>query len=137
MKNSKNIIIANPEDFERKKEAIRRGGPEKLHVLADFDRTLTYSKVNGERRDSLMAILRDEKYLTPDYPAKAHALRDQYYPIEIDFSIPLTERKKFMDEWWTKHFELLRESKLNKKDIENAIASAKIKLRDGIIDSGR
>ena len=73
--------------ISKEKEAIRRGGPEKLHVLADFDRTLTYALVDGQRRDSLMAILRDEKYLTPDYPAKAHALRDQYYPIEIDFSI--------------------------------------------------
>jgi HAD superfamily hydrolase (TIGR01544 family) len=134
MKNNKNIIIANPEGFERKKEAIRQGGVKKLHVLSDFDRTLTYAKVDGQRRDSLMAILRDEKYLTPDYPQKAHALRDKYYPIEIDFSVPLPERKKFMREWWTKHFELLVESRLNRKDIENVIASAKIKLRDGVID---
>lgn len=134
MKKNKNIIIANPEEFQRKKEAIREGGAEKLHVLSDFDRTLTYAMVDGERRDSLMAILRDEKYLTPDYSPKAHALRDKYYPIEIDFSIPLSERKKSMEEWWKKHFELLAESKLNKRDIENAIRSAKIKLRDGVMD---
>ena len=129
MKKDKNIIIANPKEFQRKKEAIRRDGAEKLHVLADFDRTLTYSAINGERRPSLIAILRREKYLTPDYPEKAHALKDKYRPLEFDLSIPLAKRKIAMHEWWTKHFELFRQSKLNKRDIERAITSENIRLR--------
>ncbi|MDI6778452.1 MAG: hypothetical protein QMD77_04675 [Patescibacteria group bacterium] len=134
MENNKNIIIANPEEFKRKKEAIRRGGAGKSHVLSDFDRTLTYATVDGHRRDSLMAILRDKKYLTPDYPKKAYALRDRYYPVEIDFSIPIEERKKAMEEWWTKHFDLLIESKLNIKDLGKVVASKKIRLRDGVVN---
>lgn len=129
-----NIVITDPNGFQAKKKAIFQGGAGKLHVLSDFDRTLTYAKVDGRRRDSLMAILRDEKYLTPDYPEKAFVLRDKYYPIETDFSIPLTERKIAMEEWWTKHFDLLIESKLNRKDLEKVIASKKIRLRDRVSD---
>lgn len=132
--NRENIIIANPEDFERKKEAIREGGAEKLHVIADFDRTLTYSTLDGRKKASLIAILREENCLTPDYPEKALALRDKYMPIEFDLSIPLPERKKAMDEWWAKMFELLRESKLNIKDLERVVSSGKIRLRRGALD---
>jgi len=134
VKKDENVIVSNPKEFERKKAAIRADGADKLHVLADFDRTLTYAIVNGKRRNSMLAILRDEKYLTPDYPAKAHALFDKYYPIEIDFSVPLSERKKAMQEWWKRHFELLIESKLSKKDIKKVAYSEEIKLRKGFSD---
>lgn len=132
MEKNENIIIANPDEFARKKDAIRRGGPDRLHVLADFDRTLTYNTVDGERKPSLIAILRREKYLTADYPAKAHALKDKYRPLEYDLSIPLPQKKKAMEEWWTKHFALFLESRLNRRDIEKAITSENILLRDGM-----
>jgi cytosolic 5'-nucleotidase 3 len=135
MKSDENIIISDFEEFRRKKEAIRRGGAEKLHVLADFDRTLTHSIVDGKRKSSLIAILRRENYLTPDYSAKSLALRDKYMPLEFDLSIPLPKRKKAMHEWWTKHFELLQESKLNLKDLEKVVSSGKIHLREGVEDS--
>jgi HAD superfamily hydrolase (TIGR01544 family) len=134
MKASENIIISDPERFHRKIEAIRREGSGKLHVLADFDRTLTYNSVDGQKHASLIAILRTENYLTPDYPEKARALRNKYMPIEFDLSIPLAERKKAMDEWWTKMFELLRESKLNIYDLEKVVSSGKIQLRRGVED---
>lgn len=134
MEKNKNIVIANPEELQRKKEAIREGGAEKLHVLADFDRTLTYDTFDGRKKASLLAILREENYLTPDYPEKALALRNKYMPIEFDLSIPLSERKYAMREWWTKMFELLRESKLNIRDLENVVSSGKIKLREGVED---
>jgi HAD superfamily hydrolase (TIGR01544 family) len=131
MKKDENVIIADPEGFGRKKEAICRDGPEKLHVLADFDRTLTYNAANGKTRTSLSAILREEKYLTPDYSKKAHALKDKYQPIEYDLKIPLPEKKQAMEEWWGKALKLLIDSKLNRKDLERAVTSGKVKLRDG------
>lgn len=134
MKKEENIIISDPEGFRKKKEAIRRDGPEKLHILADFDRTLTHDSLEGRRKTSLIAILREEDYLTPDYPAKSLALRDKYMPMEFDLSIPLADRKKAMDEWWTKMFDLLRDSKLNLKDLEKVVSSGKIQLREGVED---
>lgn len=134
MKANDNIIIVDPEKLERKRKAILNEGAGKLHVLADFDRTLTYATFDGRKKTSLIAILREEKYLTPDYPEKSLALRNKYMPIEFDLSIPLAERKKAMEEWWTKMFELLRESKLNLKDLENVVASGKIQLRRGVED---
>ncbi|MFA5173701.1 MAG: hypothetical protein WC438_00805 [Candidatus Pacearchaeota archaeon] len=124
-----NIIIPNPRELKEKEKAILYGGKDKLHVISDFDRTLTKAFVNGEKFPSIISILRAENYLTPDYSEKSYALKNQYSPIEIDNTIPLDEKKKSMYEWWTNHFNLLIESKLNIKDIQKVVESKKIQLR--------
>jgi len=44
-----NILITNKERFEELKKEFKKDGVEKLHVLADFDRTFTYAFVNGKK----------------------------------------------------------------------------------------
>ena len=126
------IEISNPEKLKETTEEIKKDGPDKLHILTDFDRTLTTAKVDGKSMPSLISILRDGNYLTPDYAAKAHALYNHYAPIEKDLSIPFAERKKAMEEWWRTHFKLLIKSGLTKSEMDKAIGSGKIKFRDGV-----
>jgi 5'-nucleotidase len=130
----KNIVISNEKKLENLKKLISKDGVEKLHVLTDFDRTLTTIFVNGKKVPSLISILRNENYLTPDYSGKAKKLYDKYYPIEVDPNIPMEKKKKEMNKWWTAHFDLLIESGLNKKDIQNIVKSKKVKLRNGFSD---
>ncbi|MDP2910228.1 MAG: haloacid dehalogenase-like hydrolase [bacterium] len=127
-------MITNKERFEELKKEFKKDGVEKLHVLADFDRTFTYAFVNGKKIPSLLSILRDEKYLTPDYSEKANALFDKYHAIEINPDFPLEEKKKVMKEWWTVHFELLIKSNLSKNDMVKAVESNNIVLRDGLVE---
>ena len=128
-----NIIISNKEEFEKLKEKIIKDGPEKFHVLADFDRTLTYAhRKNGEKVPSLISVLRDENYLSSDYSEKAKAFAAKYHPIEYDVNLSLDEKKKSMKEWWTLHNKLLVESGLNKKNIEEVVDSGIIRLREGV-----
>lgn len=96
-----------------------------LHVLSDFDRTITKPNV-----PSLISVLRDENYLTLDYPEKAKALYNKYHAIEIDSKINLDEKKKYMEEWWNLHFDLLLKSGLTKNDVEKAMESSNLELRD-------
>lgn len=126
-----NVLITNEKRFEELKEEFKKDGAEKLHVLADFDRTLTKEFVQGRKIASLISVLRDNNYLTPDYPEKAKALYAKYYPIEKDLSISLEKRKKTMKQWWTEHFELLINSNLNIKDIEKAVEHQDLELRKG------
>lgn len=127
----KNIIIPDREKLEKIKKLIAKDGAEKLHVLADFDKTLTKAFVDGKGIVSLISILRDGNYLTPDYTEKAHALYNKYHAIEIDPNISRSEKEKKMHEWWTAHFNLLIKSGLNKRDIKKAVESGKVRLRDG------
>ncbi len=128
----KSVIIPNTKKFEEKKRKIIKQGKEKLHILTDFDRTLTKSRVNGRHIPSVISILRDQNYLNKEYSKKAKELFNKYHPIEMNINIPLKQKKKFMKKWWEEHFKLLIKSGLNKKHIEKVINSKQIKLRKGV-----
>jgi len=128
----KNIIISRPARLEKFKKEILKKGKEKLHILADFDRTLIYSFVKDEKVPSLISILRSSgRYLSEDYAKKANALYEKYHPIEIDPKLSTKKKKKAMEEWWETHFELLIKFGLNKKHLEKVAKSPKIKFRKG------
>lgn len=131
---AENIIISDQGKLKKVKESISKDGPKKLHVLTDFDRTLTKAFVNGESVPSLISILRDGNYLSSDYAKKANALYDKYHPIEIDSEISLEDKKKAMREWWITHFDLLIKSGLNKKDLGKVAESSNIQFRRGATD---
>lgn len=134
IKETENVVISNLERFERVKKEIIEDGINNVHILADFDRTLTKAFVGGKEVPSLISVLRDHNYLTPDYPERAHALFNKYHAIEIDPNIPKEEKIKAMHEWWTKHYELLIESRLNKKDVASAVESGHVEFREGTLD---
>jgi len=128
------LLIVNKKNFEEKKKQFIEGGLNKIHILSDFDRTLTKAFVNGEKTPSLISELRRRNYISEEYSKSAQALADKYHPIEIDTSIPLAKRKKAMHEWWTKHFELLIKSGLNKKHLEQIIKEGIIQIREGSLE---
>ena len=129
-----NIVISNEKRFKEVERKFQEGGLNKIHILADFDKTLTRAFVDDKEIPSIISILRDGSYLTPDYARKAHDLYDKYHPLENDPTIPKEEKKRLMAEWWITHFELLIKSGLNKKDIDRVIKSDKIKFRDGFLE---
>ena len=128
------IVISNPKEFEEKKKNILEAGVGKLHVLADFDRTLTKAFVDGKKVSSIIAILRNENYLDEEYSKKAQALFNKYNPIEIDPNLSIEEKKLKMDEWWRAHWKLLIDSKLNKKHIMKIVENDKVVFRKYALD---
>lgn len=126
------IIISNPENFKKIKYKIKEEGYSNIHIVSDFDRTLTYGAINGVKTPSIISMLRDGNHLREDYTKKAQALFDKYHPIEINPLIPLQEKKKNMREWWETHNRLLIKSGLSKSDLEDIIKNGFVKLRDGI-----
>ena len=128
------VIVIEDGSLEEKKKKILEDGADKFHVLADFDRTLTKAFVEGRKVPSIISVLRDRDYLTPDYPAKAKALFEKYHPIEINPNISIKEKKEKMYEWWTTHFDLLIKSGLNKKDLEAVVEEGLIQFRSGVLE---
>ncbi len=131
---SDSIIIKDPKHYNQLLNDFKKQGKAKIHVLADFDKTLSKAMVKGQKMPSIISILRDGHYLTPQYSQKAHQLFAQYHPIEIDPQIPLAKKKAKMAEWWQKHFKLLFASGLNIKDIEQVIKDPRIQLRQGAVE---
>lgn len=128
-----NIIITNQDKLNLAIQHILNDWLSNLRIISDFDRTLTKAFVNGQSRSSLLSILRDENYLTPDYWAKAQKLFDHYHAIEVDPQVDLETKKSLMLERWTKHFELLIQSWLTKNDIQQAMRSENIQFRDWVL----
>ncbi|MBD3270431.1 hypothetical protein GF376_02805 [Candidatus Peregrinibacteria bacterium] len=110
-------------------------GSESVHVLADFDGTLTKEYIGGKKTPSLISILRDNpEYLSEEYREKAHALFAKHHPIEKDSSIPMEERKKNMIEWWENHKKLLIDSGIRKDHLEMLADSDIIQWRQGAVE---
>ncbi|MEK6958592.1 MAG: haloacid dehalogenase-like hydrolase, partial [archaeon] len=127
------IVISNPKKFEEKKSALIRGGAKSLHIIADFDRTLT-KEFNGKNRiNTVIAQLREGNYLAPGYAAKSYALHGKYYPIEKDSKLPYEEKKEKMQEWWGTHIKMIAESGMNRKVMLDIIKKKKITLRNGAL----
>lgn len=129
-----NVIIVNPNKLEEIKNNLRSGGPGSVHILSDFDRTLTHHSRPGYQDSALITVLREGNYLPPDYKVKVDVLYKKYYPIEYDPDIPLATKKAAMVEWWRQVFDLLISSDLTRKIVERAIKDSSIKLRDGVED---
>ena len=120
--------------LEEKIKRFKEGGLDKMHVVADFDRTLTYAKIGDREVPSVISLLRDGNYISPEYAAKAKELFAKYHPMEVDEGLSQDERRKAMNSWWTEHFELLIKSGLNKKHLERIVESAGIKFREGVLE---
>ncbi len=129
------LIIPNPILLEKKKKEISLQGPRKLQVITDFDKTLTKAFVKGEYVLSLIAYLRNKKYLTEDYSPKAFALYEKYHPYETSLTLPRKEKEKAMHAWWKTHFKLLIECGLDKATLKKA-AQEMLNEQDVILREG-
>ncbi len=129
----KDIIISN-KNLEKIKQNIKKQGKNKLHILADFDRTLTKAFDEGKKVSTTLAQIRQEGYLGTDYVKQAYKLFDKYHPIEINPHITIKKRTTKMQEWWKKHFELLIKKGLDKNIIKDLIKRDKLALRKGVLE---
>lgn len=127
-----NIVISNPTEFERKKQQIKSGGVSKLHVLADFDKTLSKGFWNGEKRSSLVEIIRKHNYLTPAYAPRAYELFDIYHPFETDSHLSFDQKKAKMVEWWTMHVKWMGVSGMSRAMVEKIVSEQEFGPREGL-----
>lgn len=126
-----NIYFADQEQLKKKIEIMKQDGASKLHIVSDFDKTLTRFANNGERNGSLIAVLRNENYLNEEYSIGAKDLFDKFHPYEIDPNLDIEQKNEKMLEWWEAHYELLKKCKLSLNDLQKVVASRKATLREG------
>lgn len=105
---------------------LARFTPETTRVVTDFDSTLTAD--NGKTSWSLFS---DSGLMPESYVAHRQALKDRYYPYEIDSSLSEAERSEYMKQWWIDHLELLVEYGLH-KDILEQVVNHEMKIRAGM-----
>ncbi|XP_010505516.1 PREDICTED: 7-methylguanosine phosphate-specific 5'-nucleotidase A-like [Camelina sativa] len=128
---SANTVMDHPRALTDKINLIRDAGPSKFQVIADFDATLTRYRVNGLRGQTSHGLLQQGNAY---YDAKRQALYDHYHPLEISPLIPVDEKTKLMEEWWSKTHELLIEGGLTYEAIKKSVADSSIAFRQGVTE---
>ncbi len=125
------VHLHNKKLLQQKIKEIKAQGLNTLHIVSDFDRTLTKSFINGKKIPSTVALIREGGYLTKDYPKKAFALFNQYHKVEVDDTLDYNFKYNKMQEWWEAHEKLLIESGMNKKVIDDIVENHPKMLREG------
>ncbi len=125
------VYIRNRRELSSKVDYFRDAGVNNLHVISDFDKTLTKAFMYGFVHTSSQ-IIKQKQYFSDEFLEKTNKLFDHYHPIEKDLSLPLEEKTEKMIEWWEKSSSLFVEYGLNKNIIKDAVKL--IQLRDGCYD---
>ncbi|CAF2367840.1 unnamed protein product [Rotaria sp. Silwood2] len=108
----------------------------KLHVVADFDFTLTMYEKNGVALPSTFAVIEGDNRVTLPNGSllriQADQLRSKYMPIEHDVSMNVEEKLPYMIEWWHKAQSLIISSNLDKSMLHNVVYQSKMELKKGV-----
>ena len=115
------IIYSNKEYFLKTLENIKKDWAKNLHILADFDKTLTKASLNWEKRHALISVLEQQWYLWKWYSEKYREYFEYYHKFEISLDLTKSEKCIKMEEWWGKVNKLLIKNNLNKNDIKKII----------------
>jgi 5'-nucleotidase len=129
------VIISNPESLKQIIGNMRLDGAEKLHILTDFDRTLTRAYDDeGINFTSIFANLRRDGYLDPEYVKISREHYEKYYPIELDYNRSLEERANYMREWWNAaHADMIKFG-VTKELLDRICTEHPLFFRDGAHD---
>ena len=108
-------------------EKIKNWEDNLIHILTDFDRTITTA--NSE---SSWGILSNSGLVTKEYEEERQSLYNYYRPIEIDEEIDYETKDKLMTEWWNKHINLLIKYRMSEEIINKAANDIKVmSFREG------
>eukprot|EP00811_Abedinium_folium_P004070 NODE_13746_length_1149_cov_4.699609.p1 GENE.NODE_13746_length_1149_cov_4.699609~~NODE_13746_length_1149_cov_4.699609.p1 ORF type:complete len:308 (+),score=68.97 NODE_13746_length_1149_cov_4.699609:161-1084(+) len=116
-------VLASSPGFEGKLAQLRRGGASKLHIITDFDRTLT--ACDAQECHNVIATLPTAGGVD------GTAFREALAPF-FDFSEGSFARTLTRDQWWGKTAELMVRHGICREELEaNVRAGAGVALRPG------
>ncbi|CAF0855737.1 unnamed protein product [Adineta steineri] len=116
--------------------SLIKDGRNMLHVVADFDFTLTMYEKNGVRLPSTFGVIESSDIIKlPDGSLlrdKSEQLRLKYHPIEIDVHMDVNEKIPYMIEWWRSAQNLFVLSNLNKSFLHELVFQSNMELKKGV-----
>ncbi|KAI9020415.1 pyrimidine 5'-nucleotidase [Hyaloraphidium curvatum] len=136
-KHSSSILMANRDAVQEKLFSLASGGPEALHIVADFDMTLTKYWVPGpadgklQRNVSSHGLVMRSSAMTDELRRRTDDLYRLFYPIEVSHTVPQAEKVAAMEEWWIKAHEIIMESRMKKSDIVEMVRGTVVQFRGG------
>lgn len=124
-----NVLIKEPETFNRKISDMLKSGADQLLCVFDFDATISKSKHNGKPAATCHNAL--EKTLGDKSCSVLTELRDKYIKIEFDTSLTKEEKTPHMITWWTTAHKMIIAGHVNITTIKQSVKDSNIHIRDG------
>ena len=95
------MLIPCRETLYRKLSAIKKDGAKNLHLVTDYDQTLTKAKfADGHSCDSSFKTIISYPGMPDNIRELAAALYHKYYPIEQDVTLSKDKKMPYLIEWW-------------------------------------
>ncbi|KAI8616371.1 pyrimidine 5'-nucleotidase-domain-containing protein [Chytriomyces sp. MP71] len=126
------ILIRDRAAVTDKLQRIKADGIDKLHLISDFDMTMTRFWLNGVRSPSTHAVLTRSSRVTEDFKKQAETSYKKYYPLEISTTLSYGEKYAAMEEWWRIAHNLIVDLKLKRSDIASIVPETPVAFREGI-----
>lgn len=126
--------VKYPDQLKEKISKMKQDGASNLHIVSDFDRTLTKAFVNGKKHESSYAFLEQKGYMGDDFIARSSVLEKYYYPFEIDVRLSYEEKSKYMDEWWGKYYSMMIKYGFNQEMTRACVLEYGIHFRESCFD---
>jgi len=116
--------------LSRKISYIKSQGPERLHVITDFDRTLTMpvtpEGAHNSTWNSTMHVLGEE------YACKKQELFDYYHPMWRGQDMDPAKKAELMMEWSIGNFALLVEHGMTRQSMREIVERDLVHPREGV-----
>lgn len=108
------IEVFRPALLAEKLNAFKAAGPTRLHLISDFDATLTVSSHNGQQAATTFSIISEVAYtqLNPQFKNKTTKLARVFYEKHSDVNLSQQEKSDILNEWWVKTLSLCIEEEI-------------------------
>jgi len=127
-----NVEIKNFENVEKKLLKIIRDGKDSVHLISDFDMTITKYWYNGKRSPSSHDILTRSSKVSENYRKRCEDLKEKFYPIEISPELTTEEKYPYMVEWWENANQAILDEKIHKDTLADMVRETPVVYRSGI-----
>ncbi|CAN0256421.1 unnamed protein product, partial [Discosporangium mesarthrocarpum] len=87
--------------------------------------------VKGRRGVSCHGVIEECDLLSSEYHVQATALKEHYYPFEVDPTLSHAQRVELMVEWVSRAHMVMLSAGLTQEKIRTAVAGANVALREG------
>lgn len=131
---SPNVYIRDLPSIENKLFKILLDGRDNLHLISDFDMTITKYWYQGKKSPSSHDILSNSSKVSEKYHKRCNELKNKFYPIEIAPNMTEAEKLPYMIEWWRNANQAIIDEKIHKDTIKDMARETQVVYRPGIKD---
>lgn len=129
------VVISHAATFEHKWDVIRAGGAGRLHIVVDFDQTLTGNRSRDSHiRNSSWGVFESTDLRPAWFTEEYLAMFIKYSPALWDETLPMEERNRQMDQWYTDTLDLARRGEMKLDDFTRAAEANIVLPREGMSD---